>query len=136
MFWLPLVAFAPVQAPEAVQPVAFAELQLRTEEAPLAIDVGLADSERVGDGDEGGGVGVGVGVGVPPSEVAELVVVTLPSQPATTIPIPIANEARARTRQFDVNVWNTHHSLKRMYSEFRVHHKFFFYIRLKLDEFE
>lgn len=133
MLWLPLVDFEPVQAPEAVQPVAFVELQLRTDEAPLAIDVGLADSDRVGagEGDEGGGVGVGVGV-VPLSEVAEVVVVTLPSQPATTIPIPIANEASARARQFDVYVWNTHHSLKikLKYSELRVHHKFLLHISI------
>jgi hypothetical protein len=47
---VPLVATVPCQAPEAVQAVASAELQLRVEAPPLAIVVGDADSVTVGAG--------------------------------------------------------------------------------------
>jgi hypothetical protein len=40
----------PDQSPEAVQLVAFVELQVRVEEAPLATLVGLAVSVTVGNG--------------------------------------------------------------------------------------
>jgi hypothetical protein len=53
LLWLPLVAFVPAHAPEAVQLVAFVELQLKVDKLPLVIDVGLAESETVGAG--GGG---------------------------------------------------------------------------------
>ena len=47
---LPEVALALVQAPEAVQEVAFVEDQVSVEEAPFAIDVGFAVSVTVGTG--------------------------------------------------------------------------------------
>jgi len=40
--WLPLTAFAPVQAPEAVQEVALVDDQLNVELAPLATVLGFA----------------------------------------------------------------------------------------------
>ena len=46
----PLVASAPLQAPLAVQLVAFVELQVRVDEPPLATLVGLALSVRPGRG--------------------------------------------------------------------------------------
>lgn len=52
------MVLAPVQAPEAVQDVALAELQDRVLLAPEAIDVGLADRETVGAVGGGGGGGV------------------------------------------------------------------------------
>ena len=52
--WLPEVALAPDHAPEAVQEVAFVEDQVRVEDAPFAIDVGFAVSDRVGTGGGGG----------------------------------------------------------------------------------
>lgn len=45
---LPLVASVPLQAPEAAQPVALAELQLSVDEPPLATAVGFAASVAVG----------------------------------------------------------------------------------------
>jgi hypothetical protein len=48
--WLPLVALAPVQPFEAVQPVALVELQVSVEEAPLATVPGAAVSVTVGTG--------------------------------------------------------------------------------------
>jgi hypothetical protein len=51
---LPEVALAPDHAPEAVQEVAFVEDQVRVEDAPFAIDVGFAVSDRVGTGGGGG----------------------------------------------------------------------------------
>jgi len=44
------VSFEPVQPPEAVHDVALVELQVSVELAPLAIDVGFADSVAVGTG--------------------------------------------------------------------------------------
>ena len=44
--WLPLVAFAPLQLPEAVQPVASLEDQLSVAELPTTIE--FADSDSVG----------------------------------------------------------------------------------------
>jgi hypothetical protein len=55
MLSLPLTALMPAHAPDAVHPVAFAELQLKVDAPPVAIDVGLAESETVGKGDGGGG---------------------------------------------------------------------------------
>ena len=48
--WLPLVALAPLQPPEAVQPVALVELQVRVEDPPLATFIGFAVSVTVGAG--------------------------------------------------------------------------------------
>ena len=48
--WLPLVALAPVQPPEAVQLVALVELQVSVEDAPLAIEAGAAEIVTVGAG--------------------------------------------------------------------------------------
>jgi hypothetical protein len=48
--WLPLVAFDPLQPPDAEQEVALAEDQVRVEAAPLATVVGLADRLTVGAG--------------------------------------------------------------------------------------
>jgi hypothetical protein len=45
---LPLTFCAPVQPPEAVQPVAFVALQLSVEGAPLAMLVGDAVNDTVG----------------------------------------------------------------------------------------
>jgi hypothetical protein len=47
---VPLVDFAPVQPPEAVQLVASVELQVSVEEPPFETLAGLADSETVGAG--------------------------------------------------------------------------------------
>ncbi|MBS0375269.1 MAG: hypothetical protein JSR73_11865 [Proteobacteria bacterium] len=46
----PLVAFDPLQPPEAVHVVAFVELQLRVDAVPLASEVGFAVSVTVGAG--------------------------------------------------------------------------------------
>lgn len=46
----PLGAFVPLQPPEAVQVVAFVELQVSTDVLPLASAVGLAVSVTVGTG--------------------------------------------------------------------------------------
>jgi len=54
--WLPLVAFVPPQPPEAVQPVALAELQVSVEADPLTMVVGLAESVTVGKTGEGCGL--------------------------------------------------------------------------------
>ena len=48
--WLPLVAFAPAQPFEAVQPVALVELQVSVEDAPFAIEAGAAEIVTVGAG--------------------------------------------------------------------------------------
>jgi hypothetical protein len=45
--WLPEVALAPDQAPEAEQEVAFVEDQVSVEDPPLATDVGFAASDTV-----------------------------------------------------------------------------------------
>ncbi|MBS0375268.1 MAG: hypothetical protein JSR73_11860 [Proteobacteria bacterium] len=47
---VPLVAFVPLQPPEAVQLVALVELQVSTDVWPLAIEVGFAESAAVGAG--------------------------------------------------------------------------------------
>jgi hypothetical protein len=44
---VPLVAFAPLQLPEAVHAVAFVELHVSVEAAPLATEVGFADRVAV-----------------------------------------------------------------------------------------
>ena len=46
--WLPLVAFVPVQPPEALQDVALVEDQESVDDPPEVIDVGEANKERVG----------------------------------------------------------------------------------------
>jgi hypothetical protein len=48
--WLPEVALAPDQSPDAVQEVALVEDQLSVEDPPLVTDVGLAASDTVGTG--------------------------------------------------------------------------------------
>ena len=48
--WLPEVALAPDQAPEAVQDVALVEDQVSVEEPPLVTDVGFALIDTVGAG--------------------------------------------------------------------------------------
>jgi hypothetical protein len=53
--WLPEVALAPDQPPEAVQEVALVEDQVSVEDAPFATDVGFAASDTVGTGGGGGG---------------------------------------------------------------------------------
>jgi hypothetical protein len=50
VLWLPLVASAPVQPPDAVHDVALVELHVNMEAPPLAIDAGLADSVAMGTG--------------------------------------------------------------------------------------
>jgi hypothetical protein len=50
--WLPEVAWAPDQPPEAVQEVALVEDQVSVEDAPFATDVGLAASDTVGTGSD------------------------------------------------------------------------------------
>ena len=52
--WLPEVALAPDQAPEAVQEVASVDDQVSVDDPPLAIDVGFAASDTVGTGWGGG----------------------------------------------------------------------------------
>jgi len=63
--WLPEVALAPDQAPEAVQEVALVVDQVSIDDPPLAIDVGFAASDTVGTG-EGGGAELSV----PPPQAA------------------------------------------------------------------
>lgn len=48
--WLPLVASAPVQPPEAAQDVAFVEDHVRVDVAPLWSVVGVAVNETAGVG--------------------------------------------------------------------------------------
>ena len=50
VLWVPLVAFVPLQLPEAVHEVALVELHVKVEEPPLATDVGFADRVTVGAG--------------------------------------------------------------------------------------
>ena len=45
MLWLPLLAHAPDQLPEALQPVVLIDDQLRVAEAPIVTEAGLTDSE-------------------------------------------------------------------------------------------
>src|SRR5258706_9850360 len=65
--WLPEVVLVPVHAPEATQDVASVDDQVRVEELPLAIDVGLAVSDTVGTG--GVTVTVAEALPVPPAPV-------------------------------------------------------------------
>ena len=46
--WVPEVALAPDQPPEAVQEVALVEDQVSVEDPPLATDAGFAASDTVG----------------------------------------------------------------------------------------
>ena len=48
--WVPEVALAPDQPPEAVQEVALVEDQVSVEDPPLATDAGFAASDTVGTG--------------------------------------------------------------------------------------
>jgi hypothetical protein len=50
--WLPVVAFAPVQPPVALQLVASAELQVSVDDSPLLIAAGFAVNVTVGSGVE------------------------------------------------------------------------------------
>jgi hypothetical protein len=52
--WLPEVALAPDQAPEAEQEVALVEDQVSVEDPPLVTVVGFAASDTVGTGGGGG----------------------------------------------------------------------------------
>lgn len=52
--WLPDVALAPDQPPEAAQELALVEDQLSVDDPPLVTDVGFAASETVGTGGGGG----------------------------------------------------------------------------------
>ena len=52
--WLPEIALAPDQPPEAVQEVALVEDQVSVDAAPLATEVGFAVSDTVGTGGGGG----------------------------------------------------------------------------------
>jgi hypothetical protein len=45
--WLPEVVFDPLQAPDAVHEVALVEDQVRVDELPDVMDVGLAEMETV-----------------------------------------------------------------------------------------
>jgi hypothetical protein len=70
--WLLEVALGPTpHAPEEVQDAAFVEDQVSIEDAPLAIDVGFAESDTVG---TGGGGGV-------PDTVTVAEALTLPPEP-------------------------------------------------------
>jgi len=60
---VPLVAFVPVQPPEAAHEVALVEDQVTTETLPEVMLAGLAEIVTVG-GTGVCGIGVGVGVGV------------------------------------------------------------------------
>jgi hypothetical protein len=64
---LPLVAFVPVQSPEAEQDEALLELQLRVEEPPCRMAVGLALRARVGGGVAGVTLTVTLCAAVPPA---------------------------------------------------------------------
>jgi hypothetical protein len=96
------MAYVPAHAPDAIQLVAFVELQLKVDKPPLVIDVGLAESETVG---------AGGGDGFVPGEAGAVVVDAPPSQPARIIPIPTMNEANATVRKYDEIILNTHHTL-------------------------
>ena len=50
--WLPDVAFAPLQAPVALQLVAFNDVHVRTDDRPDATTVGFAPNETVGTGSD------------------------------------------------------------------------------------
>jgi hypothetical protein len=64
--WLPEVALLPDHEPEAVQEVALVEDQLRVEDAPLATEVGFAESDTVGTGNT---VTVAEALALPPEPV-------------------------------------------------------------------
>jgi uncharacterized protein (UPF0147 family) len=70
--WLPDVAWGPDHAPEAVHKVAFVDDQVRVEELPLTMEVGLAESDTAGTGGGGGvpdTVTVADALAVPPGPV-------------------------------------------------------------------
>jgi predicted acyl esterase len=66
---VPLVAFVPLQPPEAVQDVALVELQVSVDAAPLTTLVGLADSAAVGRAVAATVTVAAAGVLVPPAPV-------------------------------------------------------------------
>jgi hypothetical protein len=74
---VPLVAFVPLQPPEAVQDVALVELQVNVEDPPLVVVVGLAVRMAVGTGLVVTVTVAAAGVLVPPApvQVNEYVVV-------------------------------------------------------------
>jgi hypothetical protein len=83
--WLPEIALLPVQVPEARQEAALVDDQVRVEDPPLAIDVGLAVSETVGAG--GITVTVADALAVPPSPVhARVNVLVIVSTPLDWLP--------------------------------------------------
>ena len=71
---VPLVAFVPVQLPEAVHEVALVEDQVTIETWPAVMLVGLAEIATVGAGGGGGGGGA-------PADAEQLALVLLPGSP-------------------------------------------------------
>ncbi len=71
VLWLPLVETLPVQSPEAVQAVAFVELQVSVAELPVVTDVGVTLKFAVGTGFVGMLIATVTGVAllVPPGPV-------------------------------------------------------------------
>lgn len=101
---LPLVAFAPVQSPLALQEFALLELQLNVEEAPCVIAPGLALNTNVGGGEAGVTFTVTVCDAVPPApaqlSVNELVAVRAlltsdPARPLVPLHPPLAVQEEA-----------------------------------------
>ena len=58
--WRPAVVLVPLHPPDAVHEVAFVEDHTRSDEAPVVIEVGIAESGAVGTGAGGGGGGTAV----------------------------------------------------------------------------
>jgi hypothetical protein len=84
---VPLAARAPLQPPPAVHAVAFVELQVSVEAAPLPIDVGDAVSVAVGVGAVTVTVVDAAGLVPPdPAQVSEYVVVAV-SAPVLCVPL-------------------------------------------------
>ena len=65
----PLVAWAPVHAPEAVQDVAFVDDQLKVEALPLTMELGFAERLTVGAGVGAVTETVAAWVALPPAPV-------------------------------------------------------------------
>ena len=105
---LPEVALFPVQAPEAVQEVAFVEDHVRVENPPLVTDVGFAVSDTVGTG--GVTVTVADALAVPPAPVqARANVLVLVNAPLDWLPKIVlvpdhAPEAKQELALFDDQV--------------------------------
>jgi hypothetical protein len=79
--WVPVSALAPLQPPDAVQPIAFVELHVNVDEPPLAIVVGFAVS-----------VTVGAGGGVPAVTVTDRLV-SPPAPVQVSVKIEVADRA-------------------------------------------